>query len=131
MFDENLLRLGTGQHLDVVRIDPPVLVQVQAQRFHRPDGDAIVGGPARIVGIVHISAFSRDDLGRDFLNAWHGYPRPANEAQGWRACVNGLLTSRALLAAKRVQQHLQRMVHGRGANLAAARRVREEHPELE
>ena len=72
MLDENLLGLGAGQRLDVLGVDAPVLVQIQPQGLHRPDGDAKVGGTARIVGIVHVTALSRDDLRGDFFNAWHG-----------------------------------------------------------
>ena len=39
-----------------------VAVQVDPQPAQRADGDAVVGGPARIVGVVHKAALAGDDL---------------------------------------------------------------------
>ena len=59
---EDLDGVGARQAPHVGGGHPSVAREVEPQPAHRPDGDAMVGRPARIVRIVHVAALSGDDL---------------------------------------------------------------------
>lgn len=74
MLDEDLFGLRPRQGAHIGGVDAAIAVQVHPQGLHRADGDAKVGGPARIVGVVHVPAFAGHDLTGNLFDAWHDTP---------------------------------------------------------
>ena len=72
--DEDVDRLRPCQPLHIGCVHITVGVQIQPQAPHGVDGDAKIGRPARIVGVVHIATLAGDDFLGDVCDGLHGQP---------------------------------------------------------
>ena len=62
MFDENIDGLCKAQHLHIVFVHIPLMIKVQTKTPHGVNGHAKIGGPTRIIRVIHISAFAIHNL---------------------------------------------------------------------
>ena len=56
---------------DICGVDISVMVQIHPQATHGMDGDAVICGPAGIIGVIHIAAFSGDDFAGNLFDGGH------------------------------------------------------------